>query len=333
MKVSTKSSGRKILLTGAAGFIGSHLLEALVAGGHQVTALLHYNATQHVGNLSDVDRAVLSQVRLEFGDVCDPEQMVDLAQGQEIIIHAAALIGIPYSYAAPRSYLRTNAEATMNMLEAARRHGVARLVLVSTSEVYGSAIETPIHESHPLQAQSPYSASKIAAEVLVEAWRRNFAVPAVIIRPFNTYGPRQSRRAIIPTIIAQALIGETLRLGALAPVRDFSFVTSTASGIMTAALHPDIGPGPYNLCTGMGISIEDLVTVVGRLIGRRLTVAHDQRRLRPPEGEVDRLIGDNSAFRNMSGWNPETSLEEGLRRTISAMAEKRLGDGASNYVV
>jgi nucleoside-diphosphate-sugar epimerase len=207
----SKANGPRVLVTGAAGFIGGHLVDALVRQGFETTALIHYNASRHIGTLARLAPETLAKVRLVFGDVCDPEQMAALAEGCDRIIHAAALIGIPYSYEAPRSYLRVNTEGTLNVLEAARRAGVSRLVFVSTSEVYGGAQFTPMDETHPLQAQSPYSASKIGAEALVEAWRRNFEVPALIIRPFNTYGPRQSRRAVIPALIAQALAAQAGR--------------------------------------------------------------------------------------------------------------------------
>jgi dTDP-glucose 4,6-dehydratase len=327
------STSQKILVTGAAGFIGSHLVDALAADGHDVTALIHYNATQNIGNLTHLPPATLSRLRLAFGDVCDPEQMAGLAEGHDIIIHAAALIGIPYSYRAPRSYLRTNAEATVNMLEAARTHRIKRFVYISTSEVYGSAREVPIRETHPLRAQSPYSASKIAAEALVEAWRRNFGVPATIIRPFNTYGPRQSGRAIIPTIIAQALAGGPLKLGALSPIRDFSFVTDTVAGLIAAALHDAVPLGPYNLGSGTGVSVGELVDIVSTLLGRKLAVEEDARRLRPPEGEVDRLISDNSAWRRLCGWQPLISLEEGIRRTIATFPQASGIQPPADYVV
>jgi nucleoside-diphosphate-sugar epimerase len=324
---------QRIFVTGAAGFIGSHLVEALIAGGHEVTALVHYNSAGNTGHLRQLSPASFARIRLVFGDVCDPEQMLHAVEGHDVIIHAAALIGIPYSYVAPRSYLRTNTEAAMNLLEAGKVHGVRRFVYVSTSEVYGSAKSVPIRETHPLQAQSPYSASKIAAEALVEAWHRNFGVPAIIIRPFNTYGPRQSQRAIIPTIIGQALAGEVLKLGALFPIRDFCYVTDTAAGLVAAAFDKDGGLGPYNLGTGAGVSIGDLVATIGRLLGRDLTVVEDPARLRPPEGEVDRLISDNSAWRAVSGWKPLAGLEEGLRRTIAAFSENPAGQGLPSYVV
>jgi nucleoside-diphosphate-sugar epimerase len=327
------SARRKILVTGAAGFIGSHLVEALAAEGHDVTALVRYNAVQHIGNLGQLAPATLAALRIVFGDICDPEQMAAITAGHDIIIHAASLIGIPYSYQAPRSYLRVNSEGTLNLLEAAKLHGIKRFVYVSTSEVYGSAREIPIRETHPLQAQSPYSASKIAAEALVEAWRRNFGVPAIIIRPFNTYGPRQSPRAIIPTIITQALAGDVLRLGALSPVRDFCFVSDTVSGLIAAALQEDVGHGPYNLGVGTGISMAELARAILRLLGRDLSIETDARRLRPPEGEVDRLISDNSAWRSRSGWRPIVGPEEGLRRTIASFRRSAAAKPLAEYTV
>jgi len=326
-------TGKSVFITGAAGFIGSHLVETLIQQGCRVTALVHYNAHQFMGNLAYVPPDLLAKVRVEFGDICDPEQMKALVADHEVIIHAAALIGIPYSYAAPRSYVRTNSEGTMNMLEAARFHAVRRFVFMSTSEVYGSARQIPIAETHPLQAQSPYSATKIAAEALVEAWSRNFSVPTVIVRPFNTYGPRQSQRAIIPTIIRQALQGQSLRLGSLTPIRDFCFVSDTVAGLITAAFHPGLGPGPYNLGTGRGVSIAQLIDIISGLVGHPLTIEQDEQRLRPEAGEVDRLIADNSLFHSASGWQPLVSLEQGLTHTINFIAAHSRSNDIIQYTV
>jgi dTDP-glucose 4,6-dehydratase len=326
------ADGQRILVTGASGFIGSHLVEALVRQGVRTKALVHYNSGGRIGDLAALPPQILAEVELAFGDIQDPEQMTRLARGCDRIIHAAALIGIPYSYDAPRSYLRTNIEGSLNLLEAARRAGVVRFVFVSTSEVYGGALRTPMDETHPLQAQSPYAASKIGAEALVEAWRRNFDIPAVIIRPFNTFGPRQSRRAVIPTLIAQALAGGPLKLGDVSPIRDFSFVTDTVAGLIAAASAEALGPGPYNLGTGVGVSIGEVVERVGRRLGRRLVVERDPTRTRPPDGEVDRLVADNQAFRQATGWAPRVSLDEGLDRTIDAIRGDPAPD-ATTYVV
>lgn len=324
---------KSVFVTGAAGFIGSHLVETLIRQGCRVTALVHYNAHQYIGNLSHIAPDLLAKVKLEFGDICDPGQMNALVHGHDVIIHAAALIGIPYSYAAPRSYLRTNTEGTMNMLEAARLHAIQRFVFMSTSEVYGSAREIPIKETHPLQAQSPYSATKIAAEALVEAWSRNFSVPAIIVRPFNTYGPRQSQRAIIPTIIAQALQGHSLRLGSITPIRDFCFVSDTVAGLITAAFHSDLGGGPYNLGTGRGVAISELIEIISNIIGHPLSIEQDEQRIRPVAGEVDRLIADNSAFYDASGWQPAVSLEDGLRQAMAFIARESHLTNINRYTV
>lgn len=238
-----------ILVTGADGFIGSHLVEALVRSGERVVALAHYNATSNIGNLEYLDRDVLESVEIRFGDICDAEFMAEAIKKTDVVFHLAALIAIPYSYEAPRSYLNVNAGGTLNVLEAVHRGGHARVVHVSTSEVYGSAFSVPISESHPLQAQSPYSATKIAAEKLVESYHRSFNLPAVVIRPFNTYGPRQSAHAFIPTVIRQALGGGPIQLGLTTPVRDLTFVADTVSGLIAAGKADGIAGGTFNLGT------------------------------------------------------------------------------------
>jgi NAD dependent epimerase/dehydratase len=306
-----------ILVTGADGFIGSHLVEALVRSGERVVALAHYNATSSIGNLEYLDRDVLESVEIRIGDICDAEFMAEAIKKTDVVFHLAALIAIPYSYEAPRSYLNVNAGGTLNVLEAVHRGGHARVVLASTSEVYGSAQTVPIAESHPLQAQSPYSATKIAAEKLAESFHRSFGTPVVVMRPFNTFGPRQSARAFIPTVIRQALGGGSVHLGLTTPVRDLTYVSDTVSGLIAAGNATDLAGDVFNLGTGQGFSVGDVAKTILRLMGSSSEIVLDQRRVRPAGSEVDRLISDNSKFRQRTGWSPKLSLEEGLQRTIA----------------
>jgi NAD dependent epimerase/dehydratase len=281
--------------------------------------MVQYNSFNARGWLDTLDPDLLAEVEVMPGDVRDSRSCLALADGAEVVYHLAALIAIPYSYLAPRSYLDTNAAGTMNVLEAVRTHGTPRLVHTSTSEVYGTAVRVPIDEGHPLQAQSPYAASKIAADKLVEAYARSYELPVVTLRPFNTYGPRQSTRAVIPTIISQlAAGGETVRLGALDPVRDFTFVTDTAEAfhaVATAPAEAVVGQ-VLNAGNGSGIAIRDLAELIARIMDRPITLAQEPGRLRPEASEVLELVCDATAIRAKAGWAPSVSLEEGLRRTI-----------------
>lgn len=305
-----------IVITGAGGFIGSHLAEAAIAAGLQTTLMLRYSSNGGIGNLVHLDPDTLKRANLVWGDIVDSRSLARIIDGADAVIHLAALIGIPYSLAAPESYVATNVTGTLNVLEAARQAGVARVVLISTSEVYGDAETAAIDETHPLKPQSPYAATKVASDALGRAWQQSFELPVTIIRPFNTFGPRQSRRAVIPAIISQALQGGTLRLGSLWPQRDFTFATDTAAALLTAATGPAIGLGPYNLGTGRSVSVADLVEIVGHILGRELEVETDPQRIRPTNGEVDRLTADNRRFRQETGWEPRLSLEEGIALTI-----------------
>lgn len=308
-----------IVITGAGGFIGSHLVETALAAGHHVTALLRYGSAGSIGNLSRIAPHDPARLNYVFGDIRDRGQMQALLDGADRLIHAAALIGIPYSYAAPESYFATNLDGTVNLLQAARQAGVARTVFISTSEVYGSAQHPLIDENHPLAAQSPYSASKIAAEAACMAWSNAFDLPITVIRPFNTFGPRQSLRAVIPTILSQARTGGPLHIGSTWPERDFTFVTDTAEALLLAATHPDLGTGPYNLGTGRSISIAALIELACTLTGQRIDVVTDPARIRPDKSEVVRLTADNDRFRAATGWQPRVSLTEGLRLTLDAL--------------
>ncbi len=310
------ASDQHIVITGAGGFIGSHLVEAALSAGHKVTALLRYGSQGSIGNLACIAPHSKTRLTLVFGDVRDAGQMQSLLEGADRLIHAAALIGIPYSYAAPESYFATNMDGSLNLLQAARRAALKRFVFVSTSEVYGSAQRPLITEDHPLSAQSPYAASKIAAEAACMAWASTYDLPITVIRPFNTFGPRQSQRAVIPTIVSQALAGGPLQIGSTWPERDFTFVNDTAEALVLAATHPQIGTGPYNLGTGSSVSIATLIDQVSALLMRRIDVQTDPARLRPDKSEVVRLTADNARFRAATGWVPKVGLEEGLRRTI-----------------
>jgi dTDP-glucose 4,6-dehydratase len=310
--------GRRVLVTGAAGFIGSHLAERLVEDGARVRAFVHYNALGTWGWLDESEHRDALDVLA--GDITDRECVRHAMADVEIVFHLAALIGIPYSYLAPASYLRTNAEGTLNVMQAARELGTARVVHTSTSEVYGTARQVPITESHPLQGQSPYSASKIAADKVAESYHLAFDVPVVTIRPFNTFGPRQSQRAVIPTIITQCLAGGPVRLGNTSPTRDLNYVDNTVDGFVRAATAPDVHGETFNLGAGTEISIGDLAAAIASLTGTAASIETDEARRRPPASEVERLVADNTLAREKLGWSPAVDLETGLRRTIDWLA-------------
>lgn len=307
------------VVTGAEGFIGSHLVEALVRRGHRVRAMVLYNMYSSQGWLDTLDPETREQVDVVFGDVRDPATVRRLVDGAEVVYHLAALGSIPYSYAAPRSFVDTNTIGTLHVLEAVRACRTPRLVHTSTSETYGTARTVPISEQHPLQAQSPYAASKIAADKLVESYHLSFEVPAVTLRPFNTFGPRQSARAVIPAVITQLAGGaRQLRLGALTPTRDFTFVTDTAEAFValgTAPASAVLGE-QFNAGTGAEVSIGTLVADIARLMDRHADIVEDTQRLRPKDSEVMRLVCDASKLTQRTGWRPRQTRDEGLRKTI-----------------
>jgi NAD dependent epimerase/dehydratase len=326
-------SGARVLVTGAAGFIGSHLCEALVGLGATVTAMVHYNSRNHAGNLEFVPPAVRSAMRIVAGNVEDSDFVARQVQAQDVVFHLAALIGIPYSYVAPLSYVRTNVEGTLNVLEAARRFGVARVVHTSTSEAYGTAIFTPMNESHPLQGQSPYSASKIGADKVAESYHRSFGVPVATIRPFNTYGPRQSARAVVPTIISQVLLGGEVRLGSLEPVRDLTYVADTVDAFLKIAASDQAVGQVINVGTGRGVSVADLAGVILRLMKSSASVTVDADRVRPADSEVLKLICDPTTASERIGWKARVTLEQGLERTIAFVSAHADLYAASSYVI
>lgn len=311
----------RALVTGAAGFIGSHLVEQLAAEGYAVRAFVHYNSAGNWYNLEKIPPETLDQVEVVSGDIADPFTVDKAVEGCDVVFHLAALIGIPYSYVAPASYVSTNVTGTLNVLQACRRHGVRRMVHTSTSETYGTAQYVPIDEKHPLVGQSPYSATKIGADQLVESYWRSFDLPACIIRPFNTYGPRQSARAVIPTIITQALTGDVLKLGNLDPVRDLTYVEDTARGLIAGAECDAALGSVTNLGTGTGHAIREVVETVGRLLCKELTVEQDPDRVRPAGSEVERLISNNGRAREVMGWSPQVDLETGLAKTLDYIRE------------
>jgi NAD dependent epimerase/dehydratase len=309
--------GRSVLVTGAGGFIGSHLVERLACEGARVRALVRYNSRNDTGLLSLLPRERLDAVEVVAGDLRDADAVRGAMAGVEVAFHLGALIAIPYSYLHPREVVETNVLGTLNVLMAARDLGTARVVHTSSSEVYGTARYVPIDEAHPLQGQSPYSASKIGADKLAESFSRSFGVPVATIRPFNTYGPRQSARAVIPTIIAQALASDRVRLGALDPVRDFTFVEDTVDGFQRMGWQEGILGQEINVGSGDCISIGDLAARILTLVGRDLPVVCESQRMRPQNSEVMRLHADGDRARRLLGWEPQVPLEEGLRRTIA----------------
>jgi dTDP-glucose 4,6-dehydratase len=324
-------SDKKVLVTGAGGFIGSHLTERLVELGAKTRAFVRYSSSGSWGWLDQSPRK--NDVEVMLGDIRDPDTVAYALDGVDIVFHLAALITIPYSYQAPLSYVRTNVEGTLNVLQGARRAGSECLVHTSTSEVYGTARTVPIDEDHPLQGQSPYSASKIGADKVAQSFHLSFGLPVVTVRPFNTYGPRQSARAVIPTIITQALNGSEIRLGNLEPTRDLNFVADTVSGFIKAAETPKAIGETINLGTGREISIRDLAALILKLMNRDIPIALEDARMRPENSEVDRLCADSRKGQSILGWTPQYSLEEGLATTIEWIRENSERYRTGIYVV
>ncbi len=310
---------KSVAVTGADGFIGSHLVEALLDRGFAVKALAQYNSFNNWGWLEDVvGKREGARLEIVTGDVRDANFCREFVRGCGTVFHLAALIAIPYSYVAPDSYVDTNVKGTLNMCQAARDAGIDRLIVTSTSEVYGTAMYVPIPETHPRQPQSPYSATKIGADAIALSFFNAFSLPVVVARPFNTYGPRQSARAIIPTVITQIASGMTaVKVGDLTPTRDFNFVEDTCRGFIALAETPGIEGREINIATGTEISMADTLGLIARIMGREVKFETDAARIRPSKSEVRRLCGDNSVITSLTGWRPQVSLEEGLRRTAA----------------
>ena len=324
-------SGRTVLVTGAGGFIGSHLTERLVELGARTRALVEYNSDGAWGWLER--SPVKDEIEVLLGDIRDPESLIPPMRRTEVVFHLAALISIPYSYKTPLSFVRTNVEGTLNVLQAARGNDVAHVVHTSTSEVYGTARYVPIDEVHPLQSQSPYAASKIGADQMAEAFHRSFGLPVTTLRPFNTYGPRQSARAVIPTIITQALTGSEVRLGNTSPTRDLTYVSDTVEAFVRVASHPEAIGQVVNVGTGRGVSIADLAAMILRMTGGRAAIVSDERRFRPDDSEVERLLADSTKARSLLNWRPTLGLEEGLKRTVDWFTQNSALYKAGVYAV
>jgi len=324
-------TNKSVLVTGAGGFIGSHLVEQLVERGARVRALVRYNSAGTWGWLDQSQ--IKNNVEVIQGDVRDHDSTDRALSGVEVVFHLAALIAIPYSYHAPLSYVRTNVEGTLNVLQSAIRRGVGLVVHTSTSEVYGTACQIPITEDHPLQGQSPYSASKIGADKIAESFHRSYGLPVVTVRPFNTYGPRQSARAVIPTIITQALSDQPIKLGNLEPTRDLNYVEDTVAGFIKAAEATNSVGQVFNLGTGREISIKGLAQLIVELMKKDLPINTENERVRPESSEVERLCADAGRARTLLGWTPKFTLEDGLCRTIEWMRENKERYRTGVYVV
>lgn len=309
--------GKKVLVTGADGFIGSHIVEALISKGCDVRAFVYYNSFNNWGWLDTFPSAQLKNIDIFAGDIRDPSGVFEAMKGCNVVFHLAALIAIPFSYHSPDSYVDTNIKGTLNVLQAARKHNVARVLVTSTSEVYGTAMYAPIDERHPFQGQSPYSATKIGADRLAESFYRSFNTPVVIVRPFNTYGPRQSARAVIPTVITQLLTGqEEIQLGSLLPTRDFNYVKDTAWGFIALAEADQVIGQEINIATGVEHTIGEVAQNLISLLNPKATIVTDEQRLRPDASEVQRLMGDNTKITSLTNWRPRFDLNAGLIDTI-----------------
>jgi len=309
--------GKKVLITGAEGFIGSHLTERLVELGADVTALVQYNSFNKWGWIDTFDKNIKENIKVVTGDIREYDGLKRIVRGQEVVLHLAALIAIPYSYLSPMAYVKTNVEGTTNVLEACREYGVEKIVHTSTSEAYGTALYVPIDEKHPMQGQSPYSASKIGADKMAESYYKSFNMPIVTIRPFNTYGPRQSARAIIPTIISQILAGKSeIKLGSLTPTRDFNFVKDTVDAFIKVAESPKTIGEVINAGSNYEITIEDTVRKIIRIIGKDVKILCDDERIRPKNSEVNRLWADNTKIKELTGWQPNYCIDKGLEVTV-----------------
>jgi NAD dependent epimerase/dehydratase len=309
--------GKKILVTGADGFIGSHLTEALARTGHTVKAFVAYNSFNSWGWLDQAEPEIKKSIEVFSGDIRDPHGVKKAMEGCDVVFHLAALIAIPYSYHSPDTYVDTNIKGTLNIVQAARELGISKVLVTSTSEVYGTARFVPITEEHPLQGQSPYSASKIGADQIALSFQKSFGTPVSIIRPFNTYGPRQSARAVIPTIITQIANGQrNIKLGSLHPTRDFNFVKDTVAGFISVAESDATVGEVINISSNFEISVGDTVKMIAEVMGKKIEISSDDTRLRPDKSEVERLWGDSSKAKRLCGWEPTYGSKEGLRKGL-----------------
>ena len=313
-----KLKGKNVLVTGAGGFIGSHLVEELLKSGCKVKALVKYNSRNFWGWMEEIYADINNRKNLEIipGDITDAVMVKKALEGCDAVFHLAALIAIPYSYSAPYSYVDVNVKGTLNVLQAGLECRVKKIVHTSTSEVYGSALYTPMDENHPLQAQSPYAATKIAGDKLAESFFNSFDLPVAIIRPYNTFGPRQSARAVIPATITQALKSDVIRLGSISPVRDFNYVKNTVNAFIAIAESDKTAGEVINFGSGIGITVEEVIGKIGKLMGKKIKVETDEKRIRPDKSEVLQLICDSSKAKRFLNWEPKYSLEQGLSETI-----------------
>lgn len=318
---SLSLSGKKVLITGAAGFIGSHVAERAVELGADTTAFVHYNSRNTWGFIDSFPAARKKNIEVVLGDIRDADAVRKASKGKDIILHLAALIGIPYSFVNPRDVVDTNVGGTLNILTAALESGADRIVVTSTSEVFGTAQYVPIDELHPLKPHSPYAATKIAADKLAESFYATYGLPVVVLRPFNTYGPRQSMRAVIPSIINQLLTGTTVKIGNVKPTRDLTFVSDTVEGFMRAATLPKVEGESVNLGVGSEISVGELIKTIARLMKKEYRLHIDKARTRSESSEVDRLLSNNLKAKKILQWRPMVSLEDGLIQTIDWMKQ------------
>ncbi|MEW5822214.1 MAG: GDP-mannose 4,6-dehydratase [Cyanobacteriota bacterium] len=309
-------NGKNVLITGGGGFIGSHLAEKLLKLGNNVTVIIRYNSRNDWGNLEYLDKEVLNNLNVIAGNIEDPYCVQKAISKQDVVFHLAALIGIPYSYVAPLNYVKTNIEGTINILDSCLKNNVEKVVHTSTSETYGTALYTPIDEKHPLQGQSPYSASKIAADKLAESYFLSFDLPVTTIRPFNTFGPRQSLRAVIPTIISQALKHDSVKLGSLSPVRDMNYVVNTVNGFIKIAECEHSTGKVINIGSGKALTIGDIANKIFNILGKDVSIIEDDSRIRPEKSEVLKLICDNTLAKELLNWQEEISFDEGLKYTV-----------------
>jgi NAD dependent epimerase/dehydratase len=325
--------GQSVLVTGAGGFIGGHLVERLVREGARVRGFCRYNSRDDRGTIDWLEPDIQAEIDVTMGDLRDLESVARAVQGVEVVFHLGAQIAIPYSYVNPRDFFETNVLGSLNVAQAALEYSVRRVVHTSTSEVYGTAQTVPIDERHPLEAQSPYAASKIGADKLMDSFNRAHELPVVIVRPFNTYGPRQSARAVIPTIVTQALEGHRVRLGSLEPRRDLTYIDDTTAAFVIAAQCDNVIGRTIQLGTGTAVAVGEIVELVGELLGKKLEVETDAARIRPPDSEVQLLLSDPSLIQTLCRWEPQVSLREGLSATIAWIETNRERFRIGSYVI